>query len=48
MSRVIVYHFIDHNGHGTMHNIVEPLCKKYKNHKIRRCIHGKLIKVITI
>ena len=34
MSRVIVYHFIDHNGHGTMHNIVEPLCKKYKNHKI--------------
>ena len=34
MNRLMVYHFIDHSGWGTMHNIILPLCKKYKNHKM--------------
>lgn len=34
MSKVTVYHLIDHNGFGTMHKLLIPLSKKYSNHHV--------------
>lgn len=30
----MIYHVIDHQGFGTIHKLLIPLCEKYSNHKI--------------